>query len=312
MLKSSTVLAQPPTGFTELTTSSLHGEFTAHDWATSNSSSTNGVSPAETEATLKSDGFVDGYGKTWVQAAQGHALIEAVMAFTGGNGARSALTSLEKSDKADPSFKHTNSISGIDPYYGVHFEDSSTSTVGDLFVFAKGNDIFLIVAASTKDDVLTLATDQAKSQYGSAPDSTIPTSQWPENATPAASTGGAVLGFVILAIVLIIFAVGVVFVLRSRRRVPAAVPGYGPMTGYSMGPPPTSDPMAAVPMAPMAATPMPAAAAPTPELQMSPDGYYWWDGQTWKDASLEAPPHAQRTPDGAQWWDGKSWRPVPH
>jgi len=300
-----TVLAKPPADFTELTTSTLHGEFSAHDWATSNSSSggSSTVSPTETENTLNSDGFLDGYGKTYVQTSQSHALIEAIMAFKGGEGAKSALTSLEKSDKSDPSYKHADTISGIDNYYGAHVADTSTSTVIDLFVFSKGNDVFLIVAASTKDDVLSLATSQAKSQFDSAPSSTIPTSQWPENATPAASAGGSALTFVILAGVILVVIGAVVYVMRSRRRVAAPVGGFTPMSGYPMAVPPGS-PMTESP-------PMQAAPAPASAVQMSDDGYYWWDGQTWKDASLAAPPQAQRSADGTQWFDGKTWRPVP-
>src|SRR5260370_41742724 len=44
---------------------------------------------------------------------------------------------------------------------------------------------------------------------------------------------------------------------------------------------------------------------------MSPDGAYWWDGQRWREASIDAPPTAPRSPDGAHWWDGRSWRPFP-
>jgi len=43
---------------------------------------------------------------------------------------------------------------------------------------------------------------------------------------------------------------------------------------------------------------------------MSPDGAYWWDGQRWREASIEAPPTAPRSPDGAHWWDGRTWRPL--
>ena len=44
--------------------------------------------------------------------------------------------------------------------------------------------------------------------------------------------------------------------------------------------------------------------------KMSPDGAYWWDGQRWRDASVEAPPTAPRSPDAAHWWDGRTWRPL--
>jgi len=46
-------------------------------------------------------------------------------------------------------------------------------------------------------------------------------------------------------------------------------------------------------------------------IQLSEDGNYWWDGQTWRDSSREVPPTAQRSFDGVTWWDGRSWRPVP-
>src|SRR5256885_13870856 len=56
------VLAAPPgSDFTELTTGVLHGEFTAHDWATTNAS---GSDATETEKTLTQDGVADRDGKT--------------------------------------------------------------------------------------------------------------------------------------------------------------------------------------------------------------------------------------------------------
>ena len=51
--------------------------------------------------------------------------------------------------------------------------------------------------------------------------------------------------------------------------------------------------------------------APALSLQMSADGHYWWDGQSWRDAAQEAPASAQRSDDGYYWWDGRTWRPVP-
>src|SRR2546423_7850808 len=67
------VLAAPPgSDFTELTTGVLHGEFTAHDWATTNAS---GSDATETEKNLNQDGFVDGDGQTSAQTSAGHALL---------------------------------------------------------------------------------------------------------------------------------------------------------------------------------------------------------------------------------------------
>ncbi|TMD15866.1 MAG: hypothetical protein E6I96_06120 [Chloroflexi bacterium] len=52
-------------------------------------------------------------------------------------------------------------------------------------------------------------------------------------------------------------------------------------------------------------------AATAGALQMSDDGRYWWDGQSWRDASREVPPGAMRSTDGYYWWDSRTWRPVP-
>jgi len=46
-------------------------------------------------------------------------------------------------------------------------------------------------------------------------------------------------------------------------------------------------------------------------MRLSPDRNYWWDGQSWQDASRRLPIGAQLSPDGAHWWDGVSWRPRP-
>src|SRR2546425_2706036 len=119
------VLAAPPgSDFTELTTGVLHGEFTAHDWATTNAS---GSDATETEKTLTKDGFVDGYGKTWAQASAGHAMIEAVMAFTGGEGGPEGPASLQAPDQADKRYKQADTTSRVDPYYRAHFADSSSN-----------------------------------------------------------------------------------------------------------------------------------------------------------------------------------------
>jgi hypothetical protein len=270
------VLVAAPSGYTELTTSQLHGQFDAHGWATTVAT---GSDATETENTLKRDGFVDGFGKTWAQAGAGHALIEAVMAFNGGQGARKALTALEASDKADASYKHPDTVSGIGNYYGAHLEDTATKTYGDLFVFAKGNDVFFVILASQKDDVLQIATSQVKAQFDAAPGSTIPTGQWPENISPASSFPVGGLGAIAGIIIAVVVALAIVATRRRGRAVPAMA-GAGMMGGAG-------------------------------DVQLSQDGNYWWDGQTWRDASREVPPTAQRSSDGTLWWDGRAWRPAP-
>jgi hypothetical protein len=277
-----TVLAPAPSGFAELTTASLHGEFTAHDWAVNAS----GASAQETESTLNRFGFVDGYGKEWSSASLRRGLVEAVMAFSGGSGAKKALTALESTDKADSHYSHPDTITGIDPYYGAHFTPSGAFE--DEFVFVKGNDLFIVIVAGAQDTVLTPAIDQAKAQYDSAPAETIPSSQWPENQQSPSASGLGALGIIVPIVIVVAIIAALVGVMRRRRRPPAMAMGtYAPS---SMSSPSMSSPG---------------------EVQMSPDGNFWWDGQAWKDAAHEAPPFAQRSSDGSLWWDGRTWRPVP-
>jgi len=288
------VLAVPPSGFSEVTSASMHGEFTAHQYAANADVS----KQTNVENTLKHDGFVAGYGKTWVSNAAQHVLVEEAMAFTGGRGARDWLNAAEVADKANATFQHADSMSGIDPYYGEHIFDSASKLYGDGFAFAKGNDVFVVAVVSTKDDTLTQATAQTRVQYSSAPDQTIPTSQWPENnqtvdTSSSAYQIGVVVGrILVFAVIAGLVVVVIGLVMRNRRRAAA-----GPAAAYA-----AADPYAG---AYAAATPDPGA------LQMSPDGGWWWDGQAWRDAAHEVPPTAQRSPDGGFWWDGRAWRPVP-
>jgi len=177
----------------------------------------------------------------------------------------------EASTKADPHYKHSDQLSGIDPYYGAHVVDSSTNVIADEFFFVKGNDLFFVAIASQADDVLSLTVSQAKAQYDSAPPTTIPTSDWPENnghsSLPDPGTASANIFFAVLVLGVIGFVV--VRIIRGRKP-PAAV-----------------------------------------AFQMSEDRNYWWDGQIWRDTSQQAPPNAHRSNDEALWWDGRNWRPNP-
>lgn len=268
-----TVLAAPPANdFTELTTSPLNGIFTAHQWA-----SLNEATATDTENTLKRDGFVEGYGKTWAQASSGHGLVEAVMAFSGGHGATTALRAMEKGDQADVSYSHADTISGIDTYYGAHIVDNANNLIEDLYGFVKGNDVFAVLFVSTQDDVGDLAIRQARTQYDRAPNSTIPRSEWPENTTAGVSIPIAIVGVAVGVLVIVMGLVSFVVLRRQTRPMPSPYASF----------------------------------APALSLQMSPDRRYWWDGESWRDALQQVPPHAQLSSDGFYWWDGAEWRPVP-
>lgn len=244
-----TILAKPPSAdFTEVTTANLHGSFTAHDWAATNAGT---VSAAQTETTLLNDGFVSGYGKTWLQRSSGHVLLEAVIAFAGGNGAKNAFAAFERSDKADASYKGPETLAGIGSYYGARLVNTKNNTFADEFVFLKANDVFLIAVASPKDDALLLASSQTKAQYASAPASTIPSSQWPENSV-SSSVGsnalGWLVGIVIFLGLLIVVAIAAT-VVQSRRADQEAGPAdAGTVEAPSVVPQPTPVPVEARPV----------------------------------------------------------------
>ncbi|HEX3508862.1 MAG TPA: hypothetical protein VHW94_10765, partial [Candidatus Dormibacteraeota bacterium] len=213
-----TILAKPPSSdFREVPTAKLHGSFTAHDWATVNAGA---VSATEIETTLNFEGFVAGYSSAWIQPASGKRLTETVMAFAGGLGARNVLAALERGDKASATYKYADTLSGVDQSYGAHLVDVTNKAISDGFAFVKGNDVFVIVAVSAKDDVLALATTQAQTQFDAAPDSTIPSAQWPENAFPkggASDPGRWIAVSLILAGLFVLAGVVLAVVLGSRR-----------------------------------------------------------------------------------------------
>ncbi len=237
--------------------------------------------PSGTQTTLKHDGFVTGFGRSWVQHGSGHVLLEVVIAFSGGTGAKSWLNTSEAEYRSDRYYSKTVAVSGLDQYFGGHFADPVTPAYVDIVVFVKGNDYFMIGMLSQADDLADAAPAQTRKQYDLAPASTIPPAQWPENATSAINRfsllpPGLAIDILVLALVAGIALFVVILIRRVGRRV--SVPAYAAVPGG---------------------------------VQMSPDGHYWWDGQAWRDASSGAPPAALRSADGYYWWDGRTWRPVP-
>jgi hypothetical protein len=285
------ILASPPAAdFKELpsTTSGIFaGAFDAKGYVTISGT----PDPDNDQKTMEHDGFLSGFGKTWVQSSKNHVMVEAVLAFSGGDGASKWMRQAEAADKGLPSYKNALTISGVAGYYGAHLFDTTSGLYSDGFVVVRGNDAFLVVFASRKDDLGATAATQAKKQYDGAPESTIPKSQWPESKVTKAALDVAKVGVgVIVGVLILALIVGAALIVRSRRR-------------------PTLQPVAAGGgfIAPAAvATP----AVPTSAIQMSDDRRSWWDGMNWRDAEREVPPGAQRSPDGHSWWDGQAWRPT--
>jgi hypothetical protein len=270
------VLAPPPSAdYAEADATSeyvMQGAFDAHGYSLK-SSATN---QAQVQASLERNGFVGGFGRTWVQRSTQHAIVQAVIAFNGALGAKRWLAAAQLSAKADANYQHPISVPGINNYYGAHLAGNGVFT--DSFGFVKGNDYFLVISGSAQDDLGNAGAMQAKAQYDFAPSYTIPPAQWSESvATPRGIDYqlGRLIGDLLLVAFLLSVAILVFAVIRRGLRRPA---------------PPTVTATA---------------------IQLSPDGNYWWDGTRWKDSNREAPPWAQRSSDRTLWWDGRHWRPVP-
>jgi hypothetical protein len=283
---------------------------------------------AATAKALAADGFLSGFGRTWVSTGNAHVFVEAVMAFTGAKGAKAWLRQSETADKADPSYKQALTIAGIDTYYGARLIDTVHKVYGDAFVFAKGNDLVLVTYVSSKNDLASIAALQTKKQFDATPPYTIPPAAWPENKTVASSPFASLknIGLIIGALILLgLIAAAGVFLWSRRRPSLQSIPAQDPpgfVSGTSVGAPFVSGSPGAAPFA--AATPpavaVPVAVAPpagvAPPIQegpfvMSEDRLSWWDGAAWRDAEHEVPPAAQRSEDAQFWWDGEAWRPMP-
>ena len=279
------LLSPPGSGFVEAkaTAGIFEGPFDAAGYADITST----ANTAAAKATLQRDGFLSGYGRTWVSQATHHLYVEAVMAFDGAKGAKAWLGQSEVADKAETTYQHPLTLTGVGSYYGARLVDTPNSIYADAYVFVKGNDTYLVSTVSTKDDLATTAATQAKRQYDSAPNFTIPPAQWPESKIAKAAVDvGKVVGVALVGLLVLVLIVGIfLFVVRRNRR--------------------PSLQAAAIMGAPAAVQ-----AVPAPAVQMSEDRQFWWDGTTWRDAAHETPPSAQLSSDGAFWWDGVTWRPI--
>jgi hypothetical protein len=270
-----TILASPPAAYSTPVNGPYNGHLTAGQYGQSC-----GQDAARCTSELGNDGFVDGFGTMVADRATGRIMAEFVLAFSGQSGALRFLGADNQRNVSDAAFVHVDTHSGLGSYYyGVHMAQASPALVLDGFEFVKGNDMFGVAFYSVHDDVLALATAQAKAQYDDAPASTISSNDWPENQAPPNT--GASLGDVSPTVLIAILALGVllaggVFLGMRRKESAAAGGGFAPV-----------------------------------QPRMSEDGNFWWGGSSWVSINDVAPPWAQRSPDGAYWWDGRGWRPVP-
>ena len=218
----SQILAEPPgTGYVELashTPGILEGPFDAGTYA-----SIGGLDMQTTITTLARDGFIAGFGRAWVQQSPSRVMVEIVVAFTGGKGARLWLQQSQLADLTDPTFQHSISVDGIETYYGARMSDSS-SYFADAFLFVKGNDGFLVSTISGFDDLGDSAAEQTRVQYRHAPPYTIPPSGWPGAKAPQ-STIADFATLSLAAAALIVSGAVLALARRRRRRYSAGASG---------------------------------------------------------------------------------------
>jgi len=252
----------------------LVGDFTAHDYAAFLQA--NGNSPGATEFDLNLYGFTRGYSLEWEQRGSHDLLIERAFEFRQRTGARSWYSLLKIIDSTSGKYTHDVPMPPSVPNSSGALFTWPDGTLQNRIGFWKGNVAYVVHTDSFTNDLSGLGVGQAVTEYANAPSQT----EVPPGAGQAVNVWlrsiGIAVGIVVLAVAIV---TTITIVLVTRRRRPARFLVGGP----------------AVP-----------AGAPT----VSPDGAYWWDGQRWRDASIEAPPTAPRSPDGALWWDGRTWRPL--
>jgi len=272
------LLAAPPSAdWIDLpsTPKSLVGDFTAHEYAAYLQAA--GSSPGAAEFDLNLYGFTRGFALEWAQRGSHDVLVERVFEFRDARGARSWWTLIRLGFKR--SSQYTSDIPmppSVPNSYGALFTwPDGTRQIR--IEFWKGNVEFVIHSDSVANDLSATAVAQAVTEYANAPSHT----DVPPGAGQAVNDWlrnvGIAAGALLVAVAIV---TTTTIVLITRRRRPAALLAGGPT-------------------------------AATGGLLMSPDGAYWWDGQRWRDASVETPPTAPRSPDGVHWWDGRTWRPLP-
>ncbi|HEV3234112.1 MAG TPA: hypothetical protein VG329_06150 [Candidatus Dormibacteraeota bacterium] len=318
----STVLADPPSPYTavpnddpntSLHLGSLDASQVADGWA-------------GTTTDLASEGFTRGYQKLW-RSSSGEYSAE-VDEFQSASGAKAHVgTARSKTKTTITTWRSDFSTSAIPDSYGYNGA-SDTGQQIQIF-FAKGNLVFNIGYYAATAPSTSAGLVQAKKQYDKAPSDSSTTPKPSTGGTTGAANAGAAGAIVAIVIVVagllcLLLVVGLIifFVVRSRRDrgLPPPPPPPAPAPGGGM-PPPATTPAPIPPPAPESAInpdltvvtppPVPAPEPETPALTLSADRHYWWDGNTWQDATKVRPPGVPISEDGTQWYDGLSWRHNP-
>jgi len=187
---------------------------------------------------LTRDGFVAGYGASWTEQTNGRALVELVVAFSGGKGARTWLATAQAAARSSDYFQRAIAVFGIGPNYGVHYADPGGPSYADVVSFVKGNDFFTVGFISSADDLGRAAAEQAKKQFDAAPEGSIPPSQWPENRRLLAGGIDAVkiAALIVVGVVFFGFLVSFALFLYVRREASRSANGKLTLDGESQPP----------------------------------------------------------------------------
>jgi len=237
------LLASPPSAEFVADTESAGTPIGAFDLGTY-AESVGPADPTAARTALRDDGFVAGYGRSWTAQSSNDGLVELVVAFAGGRGARSWLATSASEARASDFYKGPVQVDGIGQYYGVRYSDPSAPSFADVISFVKGNDYFLVGFISDAADQTDAAATQSKVQYAFAAADSIRPAQWPENASSSPfGLGGDHLAITVLiaglaAAAVVGVAVGVVL-LVALRRAPVSSRAAGSSGGSTPSTPPT-------------------------------------------------------------------------
>ena len=198
------------------TAGTLEGPFDAESYASYYELAGLDVQTAQGLArSLRSNGFVGGYGRQWYQPRATEYLGELVMGFTRSSGASSIASASKIRYGKDQGFQ-----SFVDPHLSkgsFAVTDSSGGYQWTVVIFLKGNNLFAVVQGSTDDFMTDQALAQARRAYDYAPTNIGASGQ---SSSPTGFAQGfrliAAVGLMLLLAVATVVAV-IVFVVRTPR-----------------------------------------------------------------------------------------------
>lgn len=181
----------------------------------------------QSEQAMHSDGFVTGYGRSWVQRGSQDSLREFVLAFNGTSGATHWYNDLKTFDET--SRYYTKDIATLSTSQAVGVEWTYSDGGKEYSIdFAKGNLAFDVTMDSDSNDLSATTLAQAQSEFDAVPQAGDVALTSNTNLQPAAwAIGIALIMFVVL------LSGGLFVLIRSARQKTVSL-AYAP--GAQMSP----------------------------------------------------------------------------